>query len=184
MTAESCARALLHGWKSRFGLPRSIMSDRGRQFESNLWASLIFLFGIQCTSNVLFPHKTTVCVHLMYRMHYNQVTHVYVRHDAVKSLLQRPYNGPFLVIQRNDKFFTHNKNGCRDAVSIDRLKPAFLEKMDDPPLKPTTHPMTPVPPDTIEPPLPTVLPTTSLTTRSGRTVQLPRRYRTGGGGYL
>ena len=110
------------------------------------------------------PHKTTVCVHLMYRMHYNQATHVYVRHDAVKSLLQRPYNSPFLVIQRNDKFFTHNKNGCRDAVSIDRLKPAFLEKMDDPPLKPTTHPMTPVPPETIEP-LPTVLPTPSLTTR-------------------
>ena len=111
-----------------------------------------------------------------------QATHVYVRHDAVKSLLQRPYDGPFLVIQRNDKFFTLNKNGCRDAVSIDRLKPAFLEKMNDPPLKPTTHPMTPVPPDTIEPPLPTVLPTPSLTTRSGRTVHLPRRYRTGGGG--
>jgi hypothetical protein len=113
-----------------------------------------------------------------------QATHVYVRHDAVKSLLQRPYDGPFLVIQRNDKFSTLNKNGCRDAVSIDRLKPAFLEKMDDPPLKPTTHPMTPVPPDTIEPPLPTVLPTPSLTTRSGRTVHLPRRYRTGGGVFV
>jgi hypothetical protein len=35
------------------------MSDRGRQFESNLWASLIFLFRIQCTRIVLFPHKTT-----------------------------------------------------------------------------------------------------------------------------
>ncbi|CAB4038888.1 Hypothetical predicted protein, partial [Paramuricea clavata] len=86
-----------------------------------------------------------------------QATHVYIRHDAVKSPLQRPYDGPFLVIQRNDKFFTLNKNGCRDTISIDRLKPAFLEKMDDPPLKSTTHPMTPVPrpPDAIEPLLPT-----------------------------
>ncbi|CAB4029252.1 Hypothetical predicted protein [Paramuricea clavata] len=96
-------------------------------------------------------------------------------HDAVKSPLQQPYDGPFLVIQRNGKFFTLNKNGCRDIVSIDRLKPAILEKMDDPPLKPTAHPMTPVPSDTIEPPLPTVLPTPSLTTRSGHTVHLPRR---------
>ena len=73
MTAESCARALLHGWKSRFGLPRSIMLDRGRQFESNFWASLIFLFRIQGTSNIVFPHKTTVCIHLMYRVHYNKL---------------------------------------------------------------------------------------------------------------
>jgi hypothetical protein len=41
--------------------------------------------------------------------------------------------------------------------------------------------MTPVPPDTIEPLLPTVLPTPSLTTHSGCTVHLPRRYRTGVG---
>ncbi|CAB4037134.1 Hypothetical predicted protein, partial [Paramuricea clavata] len=145
------------------------MSDRGRQFESKLWSSLISLLGIQCTSNVLFPHKTTVCLHLIYRRALQQATHVYVRHDAVKSAFQRPYDGPFLVIQRTDKFFTLNTNGCRDTVSINRLKPAFLEKRNDPPLKPTTHPMTPVSPDAIEPLLPTVLPTPSLTTRSGRT---------------
>ena len=122
MTAESCARALLHGWKSRLACPGASC----RIVAGNLNPTsgyLSFFFSGNETSNVLFPHKTTVCVYLMYRMHYNQATHVYVRHDAVKSLLQRPYNGPFLVIQRNDKFFTHNKNGCRDAVSIVRLKP-------------------------------------------------------------
>lgn len=47
--------------------------------------------------------------------------HVFVRHDAVKAPLQRPYDGPFLVIKRDDKFFSINKNGYYDTVSIDRL---------------------------------------------------------------
>ena len=56
-------------------------------------------------------------------------THVFVRLDVVKAPLQRSYDGPFLVIKRNDKFFTINKNGCSDTVCIDRIKPAFIEKM-------------------------------------------------------
>ena len=56
-------------------------------------------------------------------------THVFVRHDAAKPPLQRPYDEPFLVIKRNDIFFIINKNCCSDTVSIDRLKPAFIEKI-------------------------------------------------------
>ena len=44
-TAESCASALLSGWISRFGVPRTITSDRGAQFESELWNSLMTLLG-------------------------------------------------------------------------------------------------------------------------------------------
>ena len=44
-TAESCASALLSGWVSRFGVPRTITSDRGAQFESELWNSLMTLLG-------------------------------------------------------------------------------------------------------------------------------------------
>jgi hypothetical protein len=168
-----------------------ILQRRSRNAISQTIVSLRFMLTLSAHFHCL--EGSAICSHALiatpgglrlfrWSTWQRKAVHVYVRHDAVKSLLQRPYDGPFLVIQRNDKLFTLNKNGCRDAVSIDRLKPAFLEKMDDPPLKPTTHPMTPVPPDTIEPPLPTVLPTPSLTTRSGRTVHLPRRYRTGGGG--
>ena len=38
ITAHDCAVALLHSWISRFGAPSSIITDRGRQFTSGLWA--------------------------------------------------------------------------------------------------------------------------------------------------
>ena len=44
-TAESCASALLSGWVSRFGVPRTITSDLRPQFESELWNSLMALLG-------------------------------------------------------------------------------------------------------------------------------------------
>ena len=54
-------------------------------------------------------------------------THVFVRHDAPKRLLQPPYNGPHKVIQRDDKTFTIEINGQQEVVSLDRLKPAHVE---------------------------------------------------------
>ena len=45
MTATTVAQAFITGWVSRFGIPSSITTDRGRQFESNLWAELMHLLG-------------------------------------------------------------------------------------------------------------------------------------------
>ena len=80
MTAESCARALLDGWISRFGLPRSIMSDRGRQFESNLWASLMLLLGIK-------RNRTTA-----YHPQSNGIVERF--HRQLKTSLKARLNGP------------------------------------------------------------------------------------------
>ena len=52
--------------------------------------------------------------------------HVYVRTDAVRQPLVRPYTGPFRVIDKSAKYFTIEKNGKTDRVSLDRLKPAFI----------------------------------------------------------
>ena len=45
ITADTVARAFVHGWISRFGTPSTITTDRGRQFESALWDNLMQLLG-------------------------------------------------------------------------------------------------------------------------------------------
>ena len=54
-------------------------------------------------------------------------THVFVRRDAKNPPLTRPYTGPFRVLSRSEKYFELDLNGKKDKVSIDRLKPAYLE---------------------------------------------------------
>ena len=44
--------------------------------------------------------------------------------DSVKTPLQSPYEGPFRVINRTPKHFEGDKI---DNVSIDRLKPAYVD---------------------------------------------------------
>ena len=50
---------------------------------------------------------------------------VFLRRDAVRVGLQPPYDGPYAVIDRNDKVFIIRIDGKEVAVSIDRLKPAY-----------------------------------------------------------
>ncbi|VDO18329.1 unnamed protein product [Brugia timori] len=53
-------------------------------------------------------------------------SHVFVREDAVRSPLQRPYQGPYRVLHRSGKVFTLEYGTTPRTVSIDRLKPAFI----------------------------------------------------------
>jgi cleavage and polyadenylation specificity factor subunit 1 len=97
--------------------------------------------------------------------------YVFLRTDAVKTPLQQPYTGPFKVLRRGPKTYVIDHAGRQDTVSIDRIKPAFI---DD---KPTvTHnvelpPPAPVPIPTVEP-----LPVEVQRNRRGRSIRTPVRF--------
>ena len=86
--------------------------------------------------------------------------YAYVRVDGHRTPLQRPYQGPFLILQRGDKTYELMIKGKSMVVSIDRLKPASV-----------LNESTSMPSDSLSPPI--------TVTRSGRVSQ-PPRYFSGG----
>ena len=110
--------------------------------------------------------------------------HVFVRVDAHKYPLQAPYKGPFKVLERHVKYFKLDLGNRDDTVSIDRLKPAFMdEPLQDAPVvrdgarsvqtrEPRSEAVKP------HPIVSNTEPETNLVvTASGRLVKLPTRYR-------
>ena len=52
--AESCARALISTWVSRFGVPALLNSDRGAQFTSSVWSKVCSVLGISLIQTTSF----------------------------------------------------------------------------------------------------------------------------------
>ena len=63
-------------------------------------------------------------------------THVFVRRDAVRKLLQPPNDGPFKVLSRTPKHSKIDLGTRTDSISIDRLKCAHLDTATFPHLPP------------------------------------------------
>nr|VZI48219.1 unnamed protein product [Spirometra erinaceieuropaei] len=63
-------------------------------------------------------------------------SHVYVRCDRVRRLLEPPYDGPFRVISRGTKNFRIQRGTCEEVVSVDRLKAAVPDTPPDEPCGP------------------------------------------------
>ena len=102
-----------------------------------------FVRDLQCKMKTAVPmpvlyHNKNRPVHLPVDL--RTASHVFVRIDAVKPPLSRPYEGPFKVLSRSEdlKTFTLDRAGRSWVVSVDRLKPAFSHA--DPSSSPTTVP--------------------------------------------
>ncbi|XP_028038945.1 uncharacterized protein LOC114249531 isoform X4 [Bombyx mandarina] len=106
-------------------------------------------------------------------------SHIFLRDDTLGGSLKQAYSGPHEVLQRGDKVFRIILNGKNVAVSIDRIKPAYILHDSD-----TTH--TPSPthtythtdsPDTTDPVVLDADEGVIRRTRSGRRVKFPQYYR-------
>ena len=52
---------------------------------------------------------------------------VFIRKDGYKAPLVRPYEGPYRVIERAERVFKIDFGSKSDWITIDRLKPAFID---------------------------------------------------------
>lgn len=218
VSAETVSKAFYENWICRFGTPSTIITDQGRQFESQLFRNLATICGCvvkhstayhpQCQGKIERLHRTlkaaikahnnvrwtdslpTVLLglrsairtdtdHSISQMVYGKhikvpgeffeapksqidpdtfvtnlqdymkklqplrtnsypnqkifvhkdlksCTHVFVRIDRVKKALEKPYEGPFRVVEKFDKYFAVHIKDKPVHISIDRLKPAYM----------------------------------------------------------
>src|SRR5215469_13214645 len=232
ITAETVAKAFLYHWIARFGVPISVTTDQGRQFQSSTWSGLMTLLGserfrscsyhpisqgiierfhrqlkaslmahpppdrwmeslplvllgirfsvkedLQCSSAELVygsplrlpgeffvpPSESSIPDVSSYlsRLHacsstwkptsprpakfhayvpkdLSSCSHVFIRHDAYRTPLQPKYDGPFLVLARKEKYFSVRIRNRTENISVDRLKPAFLETVPPAPVPSST----------------------------------------------
>lgn len=220
---ETIAKEIVNGWISRFGIPDVITSDRGTQFNCQLFNNLTKTLGmhhimtssynprangmierfhrqlkasLRCVANdhtwsealpiVLLGIRTTfkedlnaTAAEMLYGQQLSlpadliespppflannpsefvqklkdfmskinstasrpvndaeefvpkglkEATHVYLRTDATRTPLQKPYTGPYKVTQRNKHTFTIQTPSGPQDVSIQRLKAAKVDK--------------------------------------------------------
>lgn len=105
-------------------------------------------------------------------------SHVFVRTDRVKKPLEPPYEGPYLVLERSEKYFIIQKHQKALTISIDRLKPAYMLNESDgqEKLKRNLDDNIGVP-EKFQKELVEPLSAVTETTKIGRKVRFPARYR-------
>ena len=65
--ADTVAKAFFNGWVARFGVPSAVISDSGRQFESELWSDLCKLLGIKKYRTTAYHPQSNGMVERLHR---------------------------------------------------------------------------------------------------------------------
>ena len=115
------------------------------------------------SSEVYIPH------------HLQECEFDFVRNDTIRRPLTPTYTGPLKVLNRADKHITIKRGKNRGTVSIDRVKPAFIEKAD-----PSTDSPSDISADSSEPSPKVQLYTTAPTrkqTKFGWKAIFPRNFK-------
>ena len=67
ITAEVVAQAFVTGWIARFGIPSTIITDCGQQFESELWSILMRLLGTKRSRTTAYHPQSNGMVERFHR---------------------------------------------------------------------------------------------------------------------
>ena len=67
ISAITCARAFLYHWVSRYGVPSTLTSDRGRQFVSELWRKTASMLGAATNTTTSYHPQSNGLVERMHR---------------------------------------------------------------------------------------------------------------------
>ena len=154
---------------THFFLPQPIISSISEQSfsssdiqklakEMNLLSSTLPPEGrLHTTTKPFIPNDLKNC------------THVWIRVDRVRRPLEAPYNGPFKVIYRTEKYFRIQlPSGHSENISIDRLKPVYIKDLS------TSTSEKPQSQNKINEPLNSSLGTTETLIKESSAVQTPK----------
>ncbi|XP_064462609.1 uncharacterized protein LOC135373315 [Ornithodoros turicata] len=160
MTADTVARAIVSTWIARYGcrlalrptraatpfllvlvlgttlhLPGDFWLDSQSETRKSEYVKLPRRFFRRLSpTSTRTPNSPAIFVHPDLKT----CMHVFLRHDAPRKPLSPLYDGPYRVRSRTDKTITLDIQARPQVVSLDRVKPAYLEV--DTPAAPATEP--------------------------------------------
>jgi hypothetical protein len=62
-----CADAFIVDWVSRFGVPATVTSDRGRQFTSAVWEAISKKLGVHHVATMAYHHQSSGMIERAHR---------------------------------------------------------------------------------------------------------------------
>jgi cleavage and polyadenylation specificity factor subunit 1 len=96
----------------------------------------------------------------------DKCTHVFLRQDTTRRVLEPPYSGPYQFLLRREKTLQLLMRGWPVTVSADRVKPSYMLRTDRG--NSSFNPLADATPNVAPPPLPT--------THSGRHINFNARF--------